>query len=74
MYRLMHIYYCFVYSYIQYCIVSYGTACDSALQPLYTVHNNVLRGLTFNHSKYRKSFIRKLEFLKNKEYISIRAI
>ena len=25
------IYYCFVYSHLQYCIISYGTACDSVL-------------------------------------------
>jgi len=45
------IYYCVVYSYLQYCIVSYGLACDSVLQPLNAIHNNVLRALTFSNFK-----------------------
>jgi len=44
------IYYCFVYSHLQYCVVSYGTACDSVLQLLITIHN-VLRALTFSNFK-----------------------
>jgi len=45
------IYYCFVYIHLQYCIVSYGTACDSVLRPLNTIHNNVLHTLTFSNFK-----------------------
>jgi len=45
------IYFCLVYSHLQYCIVSYGTTCDSVLQPLNTIYNNVLRALTFSNFK-----------------------
>ena len=68
------IYYCFVYSHLQYFIVSYATACDSVLQPLNTIHNNVLRALTFsNFIKCRITPLYKQLFF-NKRYISIRAI
>jgi len=43
------IYYSFVYSQLQYCIISYGTASDSVLHPLNIMHNKVLRALTFSH-------------------------
>jgi len=45
------IYYCSVGSQLQYCIVSHGTACDSMLQPLNTIHDYVLRVLTFGNFK-----------------------
>ena len=45
------IYCCFIYSHLQYCIVSHGTACNSVLKPLDTIHNNVLRALTFRNFK-----------------------
>jgi len=48
--RIIYWYYCFIYSHLQYCI-SYGTDCNSVLQPLNTVRNNLLRALTFIHVK-----------------------
>ena len=67
------IYYCFIYSHLQYCIISYGTACDSVLQLLnttimfctlsYLVILNVTQLLYINNW-----------FFLNKRYISIRAI
>ena len=68
------IYHCFVCSHLQYCIVSYGTACDSVLQPLNTTHNNVLRALTFSNFKCHITPLYKQLFFLNKRYISIRAI
>jgi len=66
------IYFCLVYSHLQYCIVSYGTTCDSVLQPLNTIYNNVLRALTFSNFKCHITPLYKLFFL-NKRYTSIRA-
>jgi len=69
------IYYCFVYSHLQYCIVFYGTACDTVLQPLNTIHNNGLRTLTFSNFKcHITPLYKQLGFFKNERYISIRAI
>ena len=45
------IYYCFVYSHLQYCVVSYGTAWNSVLQPLNTIQNNALHTFTFSNFK-----------------------
>jgi len=40
-----------VHCHLKYCIVSWGTATSSVLQPLEIVHNNILRTITYN--KYR---------------------
>jgi len=43
------IYYWFVHTDLQYCTVSSGTAYDSVLQRLSTMHDNVLRALRVSH-------------------------
>ena len=64
------IYYCFVHSDLQYCTVSNGTAYDSVLQRLNTMHDNVSRALT---SSYVECHITPLYeqpcFLKRRMYI-----
>jgi len=42
-------YYCFVYYDLQYCIMSWGTANNSVLQPFNVLHNNILRIMTFSN-------------------------
>jgi len=60
--------FCFVYSHLQYCIVSCGTVCDSVLKPLNTIHNNVLRALIFTNFKCLITpLYKQLGFLKIKD-------
>jgi len=40
-----------VHCQLKYCIVSWGTATDSVLQPLEVVHNNILRTITYNNCR-----------------------
>ena len=48
---LKMLYFRLVHCHLKYCIVSWGTATNSVLQPLEVVHNNILRTITYN--KYR---------------------
>jgi len=62
------IYDCFICSHLHYCIVSYGTAYDSVLKPLNTIHKNVLRALTFRNFKcHITSLYKQLGFFKIKD-------
>jgi len=45
------LYFSFVHCHLQYCVISWGTANNSVLQPLSLLQNNILRIMTF--SKYR---------------------
>jgi len=46
---LKMLYFCLVHCHLKYCIVSWGTATNSVLQPLEVVHNNILRTITYNN-------------------------
>jgi len=48
---LRSLYLSFVHCHLQYCVVSWGTANNSVLQPLSVLQNNILRRMIF--SKYR---------------------
>ena len=62
------IYYCFIYSHFQYCMVSYGTACNSVLHCLSTIHNNVLQAIKSRNFKCHITlFYKQLGFLKMKD-------
>ena len=41
------LYFSLVHCHLKYCIVSWGTATNSVLQPLELVHNNILRTITY---------------------------
>jgi len=43
------LYFNLVHCHLKYCIVSWGTATNSVLQPLEVVHNNFLRTITYNN-------------------------
>jgi len=51
---LKMLYFSLVHCRLKYCIVSWGTATKSVLQPLEVVHNNILRTITYNN--YRCHF------------------
>ena len=38
-----------VHCHVKHCILSWGTATNSLLQPLAVVHNNILRTITYNN-------------------------
>ena len=44
---LKMLYFSLVHCHLKYCIVSWGTATNSVLQPLEVVHNNILRTITY---------------------------
>ena len=46
---LKMLYYSFVYCHLQYCIMSWGTANNSVLQPLNILHNKILGIMTFSN-------------------------
>ena len=46
---LKMLYFSLVHCHLKYCIVSWGTATNSVLQPLAVVHNNILRTITYNN-------------------------
>ena len=46
---LKMLYFSLVRCHLKYCIVSWGTATNSVLQPLEVVHNNILRTITYNN-------------------------
>ena len=46
---LKMLYFSLVHCHLKYCIVSWGTATNSVLQPLEVVHNNILRTITYNN-------------------------
>ena len=43
------LYFSLVHCHLKYCIVSWGTAINSVLQPLEVVHNNILRTIAYNN-------------------------
>jgi len=43
------IHFSLVHCHLKYCIVSWGTANNSVLQPLQVVYNNILRTITYNN-------------------------
>ena len=45
---LKMLYFSLVHCHLKYCIVSWGTATNSVLQPLEVVHNNILWTITYN--------------------------
>ena len=45
------LYFSLVHCHLKYCIVSWGTATNSVLQPLEVVHNNILRTITYNNDR-----------------------
>ena len=62
---LKMLYYSFVYCHLQYCIMSWGTANNSILQPLNVLHNNILRIMTFSiYSCYVTALYKNLSVLK----------
>ena len=46
---LKMLYFSLVHCHLKYCIVSWGTATNSVLQPLEVVRNNILRTMTYNN-------------------------
>jgi len=54
-----------VHCHLKYCIVSWGTAANSVLQPLELVHNNILRTITSNNYRcHITPLYKSLNFLK----------
>ena len=48
---LKMLYFSLVHCHLKYCIVSWGTATNSVLQPLEVVNNNILRTITYNNCR-----------------------
>jgi len=46
---LKMLYFSLVHCHLKYCVVSWGTATNSVLQPLEVMHNNILRTITYNN-------------------------
>ena len=62
---LKMLYYSFVYSHLQSCVMSWGTANSSVLQPLNILHNNILGIMTFsNYSCHVTPLYKNLNVLK----------
>jgi len=54
-----------VHCHLKYCIISWGTATNSVLQPLEVVHNNILRTIRYNNYRFHITPLYKsLNFLK----------
>ena len=45
------LYFSLVHCHLKYCIVSWGTATNSVLQPLEVVHNNILQTITYHNNR-----------------------
>jgi len=68
---LKMLYFSLVHCHLKYCIVSWGTAANSVLQPLEVVHNKILQTNTYNNFRchitplYKSLNILKLDDIKN---------
>ena len=66
---LKTVYYALIYSYLQYCVTTWGLASTTALDPLVRIHKRIIRIITNSpfFVTYKSSFS-KIECLKNKRY------
>ena len=58
------LYFSLVHCHLKYCIVWWGTATNSVLQPLEVVHNNILRTMTYHNYRHITPLYISLNILK----------
>ena len=65
---LKTVYYALIYSYLQYCVSTWGLASTTVLDPLVRIHKRIIRIITNSLFLSHTNPLSKIEFLKNKRY------
>ena len=69
---LKTVYYALIYSYLQYCVSTWGLALTTALDPLVRIHKRIIRIITNSpFLSYTNLLFQKLNFLKIKDIVKL---